>query len=445
MTQSSTKKRKRDGDSAAKLKKKVAIDAPPATATISSILRPKFCPPVIATAPGFLLPNHIPFHSYTPRKEPRSKSKQPKSAGEKEFLLHSTAHRSLDYTVKAEVPRGSKPPLNHFFGIYDPNTGKMEVVEAKKMVIRAAVRAKQASDAAMGERTAKQTMMELKTDLGQTFGTKKAKKAIQENVLNAITPMRKVGDVAPPTKIDAAARAMLDSVGKITATMATREELQAVVDDAKPVPIANLDATEIQDVYDPKKIIGADILNLVPIREWQEKVQHGEGIATASKYVAKRVNNIAANDDAVARLRVLRYYSFVVLFYRNTKPGKVRGTRQLPSREKLREALAPAPEAVVENIRRKFSDAGVLRKFHMDLLMTHCAAFACIVDNFEVDTGDLRDDLRLDEKAMNSYFQEIGGRVKPVTNKETKTTFHVARLALPLSFPKQNHIAPKRR
>ncbi|KAI8660520.1 hypothetical protein NCS57_01029600 [Fusarium keratoplasticum] len=443
MASESNKKRKRSGESGAKPKKKVAIDAPPSSATVSSVLRPKFCPPVIATIPGFELPKNTPFHSYAPKNGAKSKTKQPKSAGEKEFLLHSTAHRSLDYTAKAEGPRGSKPALNHFLGIYDPKTGKLQVVEAKKMTVRGAVRAKQASAAATGERDAKQTMMELKTDLGQTFGTKKAKKAIQENVLNAIAPQKKAGDA--PTKIDAAARAMLSSVGEVTSTMASREELQAVVDEAKPVPVANVDATEIQDVYDPKKIIGADILNLVPVREWQEKVQHKESIQVPSRFVAARVNRVAGNEEAVTRLRVLRYFFFVLLFYLHSKPGKARGTRSIPPREKLREFLAPAPEAVIESIRRKFSDRGEMRKFHIDLLMTHCCVFACIVDNFEVDTQNLRDDLKIDQKTMNGYFHEIGGRVKPVSNKDTKTTVHVARLTLPLNFPKQRHIAPKRR
>src|SRR5687768_8405996 len=115
---------------------------------------------------------------------------------------------------------------------------------------------------------------------------------------------------------------MLDSVGQITSTMASREELQAVVDEARPVPIPNLEATEIQDVYDPKRIIGADILKLVPIREWQEKVQHKEGIQVASRFVAARVNRVAGNEDAVDRLRVLRYLSFVIIFYLHSKPGK---------------------------------------------------------------------------------------------------------------------------
>ncbi|WXC65730.1 hypothetical protein SNK03_011520 [Fusarium graminearum] len=437
-----SEKRKRSGDTTSKPKKKVAIDASPST-TVSSVLRPKHCPPVIATAVGFDVPKNIPFHSYAPKDAAKSKAKQAKSAGEKDFLLHSNAHRTMDYTVKADGARGVKPALNHFLGIYDPKTGKLEVVEAKKMTMRAAVRAKQSAAAAAGERDASQTMMQLKTDLGQTFGTKKAKKAIQENVLNAIAPQKKTGEA--PTKIDAASRAMLSSVGEVTSTMASREELQAVVDEARPVPIPNLEATEIQDVYDPKRIIGADILKLVPVREWQEKVQHKESIQVPSRFVAARVTRVAGNEDATDRLRVLRYFFFVLLFYLHSKPGKARGTRSIPPRDKLREFLAPAPEAVVESIRRKFSERGEMRKFHIDLLITHCCVFASIIDNFEVDTQNLRDDLKIDQKTMNSYFHEIGGRVKPVTNKETKTTVSLARLALPLNFPKQRHIAPKRR
>jgi DNA-directed RNA polymerase I subunit RPA49 len=287
-------------------------------------------------------------------------------------------------------------------------------------------------------------MLDRRTDLGQTFGTKKAKKAIQENVLNAITPQTKPGD--SPTKVDYASKAILSSVGTVTTNMATREELQAAVDDAKPVPRANMDASDIHDVYDPNVLIGEEVLNLVPIREWQEKVQHKEGIQTASRFVAARVNAIASKEDDITRLRVLRYFNFVLMFYLSSKPGKQRGTRQIPPRDKLREALSPAPDGVIENIRRKFSDAGVMRKFHLDLLIAYCCVFACIVDNFEVDTQNLRDDLRLDQKTINQYFHEIGGRVKPVSNKaEGVRASHVARLTLPLNFPKQRHIAPRRK
>ncbi|KAI9167474.1 DNA-directed RNA polymerase I subunit rpa49 [Paramyrothecium foliicola] len=440
MADLSNKKRKRDGEGAAKPKKKVAVDVP-SKATVSSVLRPKSLAPVIATLAGVQVPSNLPFQSYSRKDDAKSKAKH---AANKELLLHSSAHRSLDFTAKEEGPRGSKPLLNHFVGIYDPASGKLQVVEAKKMVVRGSVRTKQASAEAMGERNLKQSMMDLKTDLGQTFGTKKAKKAIRENVLNAIAPQKQPSD-GSAIKIDDASKAMLKTVGEITSTMASREELQAVVDEAKPVPKANLEAEDIQDVYDPKAIIGSEILNLVPIREWQEKARHNESIQVPSQYVAARVAQIAASDTAVTRLRVLRYLLFVMIFYLSTKPGRQKGTRQVLPREKLRETLAPAPEAVIENIRRKFSDGGQMRKFHIDLLMTHCCVFASIVDNFEVDTQNLRDDLRIEQKAMNQYFHEIGGRVRPVTNKAEGRTTHVARLALPLDFPKQRHINPKRR
>lgn len=64
----------------------------------------------------------------------------------------------MDYTVKADGTRGAKPALNHFLGVYDPKTGKLEVVEAKKMVMRASVRAKQGA-AATSERDANQVCL----------------------------------------------------------------------------------------------------------------------------------------------------------------------------------------------------------------------------------------------------------------------------------------------
>lgn len=288
-------------------------------------------------------------------------------------------------------------------------------------------------------------MMELKTDLGQTFGTRKARKVIQDTVLNAIASPRKPGEQSSPAKIDKAAKAMLETVGDITSTMATREELQAVVNEAKPVPKANLEAEEIADVYNPRDIIGGDILNLVPVREWQEKAKHKENISVLSSFVAARFNAIALNEHAVVRLRVLRYMYFVMQFFMHSTPGKEKGTRKILPREKLKEKMAPAPEAVIENIRRKFSDGGLMRKFHIHLLMTHCCVFAAIVDNFEVDTQHLKADLKVEQKQINSYFQEIGAKIKQVSVKEQGRTVYLAQLALPLEFPRQRHIVPKRR
>ncbi|KAF4503904.1 hypothetical protein G6O67_008840 [Ophiocordyceps sinensis] len=283
--------------------------------------------------------------------------------------------------------------------------------------------------------------MERITDLKQRFGTKKARKAILETALYAIAPS---GD-ATTTNVDNATRATISTVSAVTSLMATPEEMQAAMDEAKPVPKANLEATSACDVYDPQVIIGTDVFNLVPIQGWQEKARRQEGVKTASRFVAARINRLAVDDDAVTvtRLRVLRYLELVLRFFYYSREGRTKGTRQLPPYNKLLELMEEVPEAVIESIRGKFSDAGTMSKFHMDMLMTHCCAFAFIVDNFEVYTMELRLDMRLEDKEMNRYFQALGGQVSRVRKQGLSPC--VAKLELPLKFPKLKQTAPRRR
>ncbi len=62
-----------------------------------------------------------------------------------ELLLHSSEHPKLDYTAREEEAGSSNTLLKHYIGIYDPTTGKMDVMEARKMVVRGVVRAHEAT------------------------------------------------------------------------------------------------------------------------------------------------------------------------------------------------------------------------------------------------------------------------------------------------------------
>ncbi len=276
--------------------------------------------------------------------------------------------------------------------------------------------------------------MALKNDLGQMFGTKKAKKAILSMTENAIGSRKRNADGTYETaEMGAGDRVLIETMEEATSQMATREELQAVVDKAKPLPKGNYDAEEIQDVYVPDQIVGAEVLAAIPVRDWQEKARAGEAINVLSRFVANRVVAVANREDSLDLLRLLRYTYWLILYWQTARPGRERGTkRQLP-REKLREQIDGAPEIVIENIRQRFTENGTIRKFHTDLIMTHCCAFACILNNFQLDTVDLREDLRLEQKQMSQYFSEIGARVKSV--KTDDSVRYVAKLALPLRFP----------
>jgi len=70
-----------------------------------------------------------------------------------ELLLQSSDHRSIDYTGREEGAGGTGSLLKHYIGVYDPATGKLQVMEARKMVVRGIVRSQQAEPEAMTERS----------------------------------------------------------------------------------------------------------------------------------------------------------------------------------------------------------------------------------------------------------------------------------------------------
>ncbi|KAK4202712.1 putative DNA-directed RNA polymerase I subunit RPA49 [Triangularia verruculosa] len=418
----SQKKRRRGEDETSKSKKKKAEGASVAAETysITKVHKPQVSPPVVATTPGFLLGDKRAFEVY--EKAPEQSTKRRKSGGippPAEIALHSSTHMSVDYTA-----RETEQLLNHYVAIVDPKTKKIEIISAKKMLVRHKVRSKNAKDTSA--KSATQTNYEKRTALGEEFGTRKAKKALKSVADNAI--------VASTDKMGQAEHAMLQNVKEVFANSATKEELQAAVDQVRPVPRGNYDAEHIQDVYIPREIIGSDILNAVPVMDWQEAVHNNEAVNVPSRFVAHRIARVAANKEDKERLQVLRYLLWVIIFWVTTGKGKERGTKSIAKRDKLRELLSPAPEVVIENIRRKFSDNGTMRKEHMELLMTHCCVFASIIDSFEVNMNDLREDLKLEQKQLAQYFMEVGARVKQ--SKAGGNINHIAKLQLPLIFPK---------
>ena len=56
-----------------------------------------------------------------------------------ELLLHSSTHPKLDYVAREESS-GTDNLLRHYVGVYEPTTGKLQLVEARKLVLRSSLR-----------------------------------------------------------------------------------------------------------------------------------------------------------------------------------------------------------------------------------------------------------------------------------------------------------------
>lgn len=92
------------------------------------------------------MPTSIHFRPYTKaRSNARTRIGLSWNIATKELLLHSSEHPKLDYTAREEELGGTDALLKHYVGVYDPETGNMELMEARKMVLRGSVRAQQAT------------------------------------------------------------------------------------------------------------------------------------------------------------------------------------------------------------------------------------------------------------------------------------------------------------
>lgn len=192
------------------------------------------------------------------------------------------------------------------------------------------------------------------------FGTKKTKKAIASRTENAISPQKPRapspgGTPQNPTKHDPIAAAVLNSMSASTDTMPSRDALNAAVDEAKPRPKANLNATTPAEVYPLNTLISSQDMGALPVKEWQDAANAGTAIETTSRFVSKRLHALASGDD-VRKLKVLRYIYMLLEFYHSLKGGG-RMPKKIPQREDLNNRLK-VQDSLIDGIRRKFTSQG---------------------------------------------------------------------------------------
>ena len=185
--------------------------------------------------------------------------------------------------------------------------------------------------------------------LGVEFGTKKAKKVIADQTVNAIN-VRKPGETAPV--VDAAQQAVLDDLNVKTEGMMTVEERQQEADKSKPRPDANLSADTPADVYPIQRLVGEDELGLVRVMDWQSAMKKGENVKLRMRYVAHRLRKVATGKDTTA-LKLLKYLNVMLTWYAALEPA--RGVKKVPFKDKLLEKV-DAPGAILESLRKNFTD-----------------------------------------------------------------------------------------
>jgi DNA-directed RNA polymerase I subunit RPA49 len=325
-----------------------------------------------------------------------------------ELLLQSSDHSRLDYIAQEEHDGSSESQLQDFIGVYDPATSALQLVPVKRIVVRSTLRS-EAEDMRAQEADAEaqpSNMTAKRAALALEFGSKKSRKAHEDRTLNAITSGADAETVAEN---------VLDKMASTTGAMPTKEELAAAVDSSKPRPTPNLAAEYPGDVYPTDVVVGSELMTMLEVKDWVQASVAGEGVSVTSKYVAKRIVKLAKNKQ-IQKLKVLRFVLLCINFNASLIGGAGPRPKKIPMKGKLEAAMGEdTPVGQVMAIRRKFAleGSGDMPRWNIDNLMTHVAAAALIVDDFEVDVNDLREDLKLENK---EYVSRPWQFAVPLTN-----------------------------
>ena len=93
--------------------------------------------PIPASTPGAGLPENLPLKPY--RRERTEAVPRPSNVTSSELLLHSSAHPKIDFTAR-EGEEVADPYLSHYLGVFDPESGELQLVEVPSVNVRGNVR-----------------------------------------------------------------------------------------------------------------------------------------------------------------------------------------------------------------------------------------------------------------------------------------------------------------
>ncbi|TKA31011.1 hypothetical protein B0A50_01979 [Salinomyces thailandicus] len=431
MAEKEGKKRKRQSNGVDVSSKKVALGADKGSniKVTFSDNRQNGADPVFVSAPGLTAPP-IAFKPYAKSTSGKHTNALPKPTTH-DLLLQSSQHPQLDYTATSS---SIDQHQSHYLAVYDPASKELQITSAHHLSLRSIPRKiSEESKEAKARSFAQQ-----REQLGREFGTKKAKKAIASKTENAIVKGGKNGVQS------GAQNAVLESVADSAAAAPNQEQVEQDLLASKPIPKPNLAAESAEQVYAFNTLIPQAEARLVPVKDWQEKARAKEEIMFSHRYPAHRVAAVGCTDN-ILKLKALSYLNLLMDFH-DALQNAGRGGKKVPKKEVLSKKLAAWPGTLVDLVRRRFSNPqNELPKWHQDNLYTHMAALTLYVDDWSTNTTDLKDDLKMENRQIVQFFNELGCKVGGMTEKDRERlgvgkavagTMRMAKLKLPLEFPK---------
>ncbi|KAJ3306117.1 Actin-like 6A [Kappamyces sp. JEL0829] len=316
---------------------------------------------------------------------------------------------------------GHEDSCRYVVGVVNKSTGKVSLHEATSVMMEHSIRDENVQESAL----IKDKSYVANNELGQTFGTKKRKKAIKTQEMNQIRVEN-----------------MLDVAGKIKETIAEtapsillKADLDAQTMADRLIPPCNLDAIEPSQVYSLEDIIPAAVADSIDIKKlWKAReLKECFALLAPLEYVQPDITSVLMEKKNKSELKNLVFFACMIRMYSMLEREAC--AIDLSSRmgdmspvvcKRLQDQFL---EKIVGDGRPRFKRTDKCK----DKLLIYILCVALILNNFVLDLNQFASDLRLASTGLAQKTKELGARVQ--NRKVEGKTVKVANLTLPLQFP----------
>ncbi|KAI1612224.1 DNA-directed RNA polymerase I subunit A49 [Exophiala viscosa] len=382
--------------------------------------------PVVASSPGFNLPSNASFNAFSK-----------KSSAQSTLLLQSSTHPTIDYlATESSTTDVADKHVKHYIAVFDPVTSHLKVLPAKKMSVRSSVRTPGQDSNSDSEAEATQATPSSRAALTAAFGTKKSKKAVASMAENRL--LAHAGDAADGTQ-DALSSAILSSIKDEGDDADTVDQATARAN--KPLPQADLSATDITQVYPFSSLIfpgpPRTTLSQMPIAYWRDRIGSSKPVNSRFRFIAHRVEGLTkphidnpADKTYLTNLQILRYIQLLLEIH--TYIARLPHRRPIPDPEKW-----PAKTTSDASLSTTFLSKLISHFFPTSqptqqaktLLITTILALTLHIPPPKFHAGqdlpaliteptDISLDLALQPAEVNKYYRELGCKMDSLTEGE---------------------------
>lgn len=337
---------------------------------------------------------------------------------------------------------------NYCIAVYNEKTNSIDLYPSSLIPITNVVKSKKMVKGPAIKQQNVQNIVQRST-LGEAFGTKKAKKALQSLEKNRIDA----------DKLVSMENSIVDSVKTNTENLPSLETMREQQSIERPIPHYNLDTNDVTQVYPLESVIPKreyDILRLAPIVNESDPKKRLELFPYKNSfYISSRLDELSSiNGNHTERIKQLYYLSILLGLFEN---------KRVSNKNDLTKKLGNLPEIVINGLIEKFTvvKSGAMgkskdRNFTIDplcetRLLSHILVLILRIDNYIVEIPPLARELSVKPAKLIELFRSVGCNIKPPSQVQAEalgiskyllSSYKLAILSAPLKLPE---VAQRRR